>query len=80
MSELRYPLWQKPYEEALLESDLQKLRERLMEAENAIFLRLQELSASTAGNRGERLAINDAILGLRSLQTKKLNFPNGGSE
>jgi hypothetical protein len=79
MTELRYPQWQKPYEEALLEGNPQKLREKLMEAENAIFLRLQELSYHT-DHYEERLAINDAISGLRSLQTKKLNFPDGRSE
>ena len=38
MADLKYPQWQKPYEEALLERDPQKLQEKLMKAETAIFL------------------------------------------
>lgn len=78
MTGLRYPHWQKPYEEALLECDLQKLREKVMEAENAIFLRLQELSSRT-DHHEERRAIEDAIPALRSLLTRKLNYPDGRS-
>lgn len=78
MADLKYPQWQKPYEEALLERDPQKLQEKLMKAETAIFLRLQELSSRT-NHHEERLAIEDAIPALRSLQTKKLNYPDGRS-
>ena len=43
MSELRYPKWQKPYHEALLEPNPQKLVQRVNEAETAILSRLQEI-------------------------------------
>lgn len=78
MTDLRYPQWQKPCEEALLECDPQKLQEKVMEAEHAIFLRLQELSTRT-DHHEERLAIENAIPVLRTLQTKKLNYPDGHS-
>ena len=75
MTGLKYPQWQRPYRAALLETDPPKLHEKLMQAENAIFLR-----PSRTDHHEERLAINDAISALRSLQTTKLNFPNGRSE
>jgi hypothetical protein len=57
MSELRHPKWQKPYHEALLEPNPQKLVQRVNEAERAILSRLQEIRigsdnrTESAGNR-----------------------------
>ena len=42
MSELRFPEWQKPYHDALLELN-PKLGQRVNEAERAILSRLQEI-------------------------------------
>jgi hypothetical protein len=40
MHDLRFPAWQTRYEEALSESDEEKLAERIAAAENAIYRRL----------------------------------------
>lgn len=79
MARLKYPQWQTPCQAALLETDPEKLHDEIVEAENAIFLRLHELWSRT-DHHEERLAINDAISALRRLQTTKLNFPKGRFE
>jgi hypothetical protein len=60
-SKLRFPEWQKPYFEAVLEFDPQLLHEKVLDAEAAIYRRLQQL-IDTANSHEERVAINDAIL------------------
>ena len=74
MTTFDYPTWQREYQEALLERDLQKLEEKMAAAENAIFLRFQELGGTDDRDR-ERMALNEAICALRTLQTKKLHYP-----
>ena len=44
MDDLRYPEWQNPFREALLEIDREKLLTKMMKAEEAIFVRLQQLA------------------------------------
>ena len=73
MSELRYPEWQKPYHEALLEPNPQKLAERVNEAERAILSRLQEILIGS-DNRMEAQAIEDALNGLRVLKNETVKF------
>ena len=73
MSELRYPEWQKPYHEALLEPNLQKVAERVNEAERAILSRLQEIRVGS-DNRMEAQAIEDALNGLRVLKKETVKF------
>jgi hypothetical protein len=41
MSDLQYPSWQKPLQDAIYEPDLEKLPEKLSIAETAIFQRMQ---------------------------------------
>ena len=57
--DLKYPDWQKPLQEALLEFDPHRLCERILTAEAAISDRLQRLSNEPNGN-AERQAIQDA--------------------
>ena len=79
MSEVRYPKWQEPYQQAMLEFDPGKLRQKVLDAEAATYGRLQQLTdgeAHAEGAKEERLAIDDAISGLRALQTEKLKFPD----
>ena len=71
---MEYPSWQKEYHEALLERDLQKLEVKIGAAENAIFLRFQELGGTNGHNR-ERGALSDALRALRVLQTERLHYP-----
>jgi hypothetical protein len=78
MPELKYPSWQEPYQQAMLELDPVKLRRKVLKAEGAILRRLQELSDGEArvdGAREEKLVINDAISALRVLRKEKLRFP-----
>ena len=72
---LRYPDWQPQYEAALHEYDPKKLMDRVTDAENAIFHRLQSL-AGNADHHGERKAIEDGVRTLRVLKREELDFPD----
>jgi hypothetical protein len=74
-SELRYPEWQVPLREVILEFDREKLRERIQKVETLIFERLQQLSQENDG-RTEQEAINDALSILRVIKRDKLGFPD----
>jgi hypothetical protein len=74
MSVYQYPSWQKPLQEAIDETDLQKLPEKLSAAESAIFVRMQELSASPDGDR-ESEAIRFACREILKIQTQRLKWP-----
>ena len=75
MDAMRYPEWQGPFQEALLEIDREKLQSKMMKAEEAIFERLQQLAGSS-DSEAERQAIADANAALRVLKTEKLNYPD----
>jgi hypothetical protein len=64
---IRYPEWQKAYEDALLELDLGKLPERIRAAEGAILARQRAINGSLDDHRAERQAIEDALALLRIL-------------
>jgi hypothetical protein len=70
-----YPEWQNQYQAALVELDREKLSERLVAAETAIFNRLQTIS-QISEHEAERQAIEDALAGLRVLMREKLSFPD----
>ncbi len=72
---LKYPEWQTPLRDALLEFDKDKLKQRLPDIETAIFNRQQVLSRS-ADSRDERQAIEDALATLRILKRDSLGFPD----
>lgn len=61
--------------EALVEQDPEKLKERVDEAEAAVFLRLQDL-AQTQDSSAERAALHDASKALLTLKTHGLKFPD----
>ena len=73
MAEWNYPDWQKPYHEALLELNPQKLVERVSEAERAILSRSREIRIGS-GNRIEAQAIEDALNGLQVLKSETVKF------
>jgi hypothetical protein len=73
MSELRYSQWQKPYHDALLELNPQKLVQRVNEAERAILSRLQEVRIGS-DSRMEAQAIEDALNALRVLKNETAKF------
>jgi hypothetical protein len=60
--------WAKLYEAAILETDRSRLAAHLEAAEAAIKLRMQELCRHHDGTEEERIAINDALSGLRVLR------------
>jgi hypothetical protein len=74
MSEFQYPLWQKPLQEAIDEPDLQELPEKLPAAESAIFVHMQELTASSDGHK-ESEAIRLACREILKIQTRRLKWP-----
>ena len=57
--ELRYPKWQTPCVDAVMEFDTSRLPERIAAAEAAMQARLRELETAPDGD-DERLAIADA--------------------
>lgn len=65
--ELRFPEWQKPYRDAMLEFGEEKLPEKLKIAKAAIYQRLEAL-AGDSNHHEERQAINDALNGLNVLR------------
>jgi hypothetical protein len=71
-SNLPTPPWQLKFDAATRESDPNKLAKLLIEAEDAIFARLQELDGQITA---ESQAIDNAVKALRELQVTKLNFP-----
>jgi hypothetical protein len=64
------PEWLKAYEEAQLEADDSRLLAKVHDAEAAIFMRQQAI-AGKSEHHEERLAMDDAISGLRALQTER---------
>jgi len=73
---LRYPEWQRPYQEALSELNPMKLAKCVVDAETAIFRRRQELSDSESQDgQVEREVIQGAICALKILKRDSLNFP-----
>jgi hypothetical protein len=71
----KYPEWQKPYEAAVKEDDLQNLTKLIDEAESAIFERMLALSSSPDGHQ-ELQAVRDACQRLLDIKTEKLKWPN----
>ena len=79
MRDLRYPGWQKTYQEALIEIDGNKLKERVAAAESAIFNRLQAMSPNR-DTVNERQAIEDALSSLRYLKRETLGLSSCGEQ
>jgi hypothetical protein len=70
-SELKYPSWQTPLRQALLEGNPEKLAKKIREVEARISERLLEMASDT-GHRDEREAIVDAAAILRVLKKEEL--------
>lgn len=71
--DLPYPRWQGSYLDALIELDLDMLRERVREAERAIRDRLQILPRSRE-SLTELQAIADALANLRCLKRETVGY------
>ncbi len=72
---LRFPQWQPQYQAALIELNHCKLLDRVIEAEYAIYERLQSLEGTTDGESrlAELLAIEDALASLRLLKREQVD-------
>jgi hypothetical protein len=64
-NELKFPKWQEPYLEALMETDERKLVKRVKLAESAILMRLRAIQGDS--DTVEKQAIEDALNGLTVL-------------
>jgi hypothetical protein len=73
--DLKYPDWQAPLQDVILEFDLGKLPGKILLVENLIFQRLQSLRA-TNGDADEMQAITEAVNLLRTVKKERLEFPD----
>ena len=71
---LKYPSWQKPYLDAMLEINPDRLKDRVASAETAIQLRLREL-ADSPDAQAERQSLADARNGLLVLKRETPAVP-----
>ena len=65
-NDLKFPKWQEPYLEALMETDERKLVVRVKLAESAILMRLRAIQSDS--DITEKQAIEDALSGLTVLK------------
>jgi hypothetical protein len=75
IQDLKYSSWQKPYLEAMLEMNPDRLKDCVACAEAAIQLRLREL-ADSPDSKAERQSLADAQNGLLVLK-KEMSAPLG---
>ena len=73
--ELKYPKWEREFQETILEFDQDKLPEKAQRFENAVSVRLQEL-ASDSDHHDEREAIADATTTICVLKKYKFDPRN----
>ena len=64
---LKYPQWQKPLQEAFLELNKDRFKQRIITAEFAIHKRMQNIAGDFQHN-AERQALMDALSSLRVLK------------
>lgn len=67
-------MWEEAYRAALNETDPEKLAQRVLDAEGAMFRRGLQLNGS-ANDCEEQRAMNDAAADLLALKTHKLGWP-----
>lgn len=70
-SELKFPEWQAPFQELIIEFTLHRLPDRLQKAEALVQERLQQLDQRH--NRDEKIALQDALSVLRVMKSDGLN-------
>ena len=63
---LKYPIWQKPYRAAVIETNPKLLKQKIAGAQQAAILRLKQLQNS-ADNHHELTALTDALTALKIL-------------
>jgi hypothetical protein len=73
--ELKFPKWQIPLQELILEFDHEKLPAKVEKVEALLFERMQQLGQEPDG-RVELDALKDALTVLRIIKADKLDFPD----
>ena len=73
--ELKFPEWQGPLQDVILEFDRERMLKKVQDVEALIFDRLRQISVATDG-RVEHDALNDALSVLRILKRERLGYPN----
>ena len=73
--DLKYPEWQVPLQEVILEFDLDQLPGKIQRLETLIFQRLQALRSTNDG-ADERHAIANGVEILRTVKKERLDFPD----
>ena len=71
-SELKFPDWQAPFQELIIEFTLHRLPDRLQKAEALVQERLQQLDHRN-NDRDEKIALQDALSVLRVMKSDGLN-------
>jgi hypothetical protein len=69
---IKYPKWQKPYHEALMELDRDVLSAKIAAAEAAVSHRARELT-TVAWDIDEHLALRDAAFSLHLFKSRSAN-------
>jgi len=72
---LKYPEWQAPLQELILEFDREKLSGKIENVETLISKRLQQLRDERDG-LAEVQALNDGLAVLRIIKRDKLDYPD----
>jgi len=67
-SEVKYPQWQLPLQQAILEVDRNRLPDKIQKAETAVHERVRALEQRASGHE-ERLALSDAMSTLKALKS-----------
>lgn len=73
--ELKFPEWQAPLQDLILEFDPKKLSKKIQKVETVIFERQQQLYQESDGH-AERVALNDGLNIIRLIKRDKLGFPD----
>ena len=71
---LKFPQWQAPLQDLILEFDPVKLPEKIAVVEALLFARLQQLNHA-AENRDEKTALQDALSIVRIMKRDRLDPP-----
>jgi hypothetical protein len=69
--ELKFPQWQGPLQELILEFDPQKLPEKIQGVETLVLERLQQLDHEN-DSRVEKIALHDALSIIRIIKRDRL--------
>ena len=76
--ELKFPHWQAPLQDLILEFDSVKWQGKIREVEAVLFARLQQLDHG-GNNRDEKIALQDTLSIVRIMKRDRLDSPNRNS-